>query len=205
MSENFPVLFLDRDGTINVDIGPEYVSRPEQLKLIDGAARAIAEARRAGFRIAIITNQAGVAKGKTPREALPIVHRHLETLIAGEANLTDFRFDDVRVCMHHPDEKCGCRKPKTEMLKASMSALGADPARSFFVGDKDTDLVCASRMGIRSILVRTGHGAKTEQEIQGSKEAAPISVVDTLTDAVALAINLVNKATSDNRSAKARS
>ncbi|MBI3544098.1 MAG: HAD family hydrolase [Deltaproteobacteria bacterium] len=188
-----PVLFLDRDGTINVDIGPLYISHPEQAKLIPGAGQAIVKARAEGFRVAIITNQAGVAKGKTPKEALPVVHAHLEKLIADAAGVAEFAFDDVRVCIHHPDEKCRCRKPETQLLEESIKKLDADPARSFFVGDKSSDLICAARMGVRSILVLTGHGMETEAECRDSTEARPMGVVPTLTEAVELAIRLRDK------------
>src|SRR5437868_1406728 len=98
---NLPVLFLDRDGTINVDMGSkEYLSDPSKTKLIPGAGSAILSAKQAGFQIAIITNQAGVAKGKTPKEVLPLIHRRLEELIAEEAGVEEFQFDDIRICMH---------------------------------------------------------------------------------------------------------
>lgn len=191
-SSKRPVLFLDRDGTINVDIGPEYISRPEQLKLIPGVAKAIVAAVKAGFGVAVLTNQAGVAKGKTPAEALPIVHRHLEKLVASEAGLSDFRFDDLRVCMHHPNDRCQCRKPETHMLEESIMMLGADVARSFFVGDKMSDLQCATRVGMRSILVLTGHGRETEAECrEPDAKAKPAGVVPTLTEAVSLATELL--------------
>ncbi len=185
-----PVLFLDRDGTINVDIGPAYISEPSLMKLVPGAGLAIIRARDAGFRIAVITNQAGVAKGKTPKESLPVVHRHLETLIAAEAGLADFKFDDLRACIHHPDDKCRCRKPETLMLEQLIASLDADVARSFLVGDNRSDLLCADRMQVRSILVRTGHGARTEAEIQTTPISRLAGVVPTLSEAVELAIRL---------------
>ena len=184
------VLFLDRDGTINIDIGPEYISDPSRVKLVPGAGRAVIAAHTAGFRIAVITNQAGVAKGKTPKEALPLVHRQLEKLIAAEAGVPDFKFDDLRVCMHHPDEKCSCRKPETLMLEESIAKLSADVTRSFFVGDKMSDLLCAEEMGVRSILVRTGHGVTTEAELVAAPVAGLAGVVATLSEAVDLVLRL---------------
>lgn len=184
------VLFLDRDGTINIDMGPEYLSDPAKVQLIEGAGKAIIKAKKAGFKIAIITNQAGVAKGKTPKEALPLIHKRLEAMIAEEAGVKDFAFDDIRICMHHPDDKCACRKPGVKMLEEAMEKLHADLGDSFFVGDKDTDILCANRMHIRSILVRTGHGTATEIELDGMPLAGLVGAVDSLTDAVELAIRL---------------
>lgn len=186
------VLFLDRDGTINIDIGPKYVSDPSQILLIPGAGHAIVAAQKAGFKIGIITNQAGVAKGFTKPEAFARIHARLEQLIAQEAQVGSFKFDDIRICMHHPDEKCRCRKPQSQMLEEALSTLDADKERSFFIGDKETDLMCARRGGIRSILVRTGHGSKVEVALASFPDADPSGVVDALPQAVELAIRLRN-------------
>ena len=97
MKENSsPVLFLDRDGTINVDMGSDYLNSPEKTKLIPGAGSGIIKAKKAGFKIAVITNQAGIAKGKTPKDALPLIHSRLEELIAQEAQVEGYHFDDIR-------------------------------------------------------------------------------------------------------------
>lgn len=186
------VLFLDRDGTINIDIGPKYVSEPSQIALIPGSGRAIVAAQKSGFKIGIITNQAGVAKGFTKPEAFAAIHARLEQLIALEAGVASFKFDDIRICMHHPNDQCGCRKPKSQMLEEALSSLTADHERSFFIGDKETDLICARRAGIRSILVRTGHGAQTETDLAKFPDADPCGVVDALSQAVELAIRLRN-------------
>jgi histidinol-phosphate phosphatase family protein len=190
MKNKNPVLFLDRDGTINIDIGPKYVSEPHEILLIPGAGRAIITAVQAGFKIAMITNQAGVAKGFTRADAFPAIHGRLEELIAREGGAKSFRFDDVRVCMHHPDDKCACRKPEIQNLADSIAKLDADLSRSFFIGDKETDLICAKRVGLRSILVRTGHGKKVEAELAKWPEADPCGVVDGLAQAVELATRL---------------
>jgi histidinol-phosphate phosphatase family protein len=188
-----PVLFLDRDGTINVDMGPQYLNDPDNAKLIPGAGKAIVRAKNAGFRVAIITNQAGVAKGITPRDALPLIHKHLEGLIALEGGVPAFRFDDIRVCIHHPNDRCACRKPEPKNLEESMKDLDADVSTSFFVGDKSSDLLCAQRVGMRSILVLTGHGLETQAEIRDTGEAKPDAIVESLREAVQHAINEVFK------------
>lgn len=185
-----PVLFLDRDGTVNVDIGPKYVSEPHEILLIPGAGKAVVAAQKAGFKIAIITNQAGVAKGFTKPEAFVGIHGRLQELIAREAGVKSFQFDDVRVCMHHPDDKCGCRKPEVQNLLDSIKLLNADVSRSFFIGDRETDLLCAKRAGLRAILVRTGHGKKVEAELSKFPDADPCGIVDSLTQAVELAARI---------------
>ncbi|MEW6056196.1 MAG: HAD family hydrolase [Bdellovibrionota bacterium] len=189
-SKNHPTLFLDRDGTVNIDIGPRYINDPKDASLIPGAAQAIIRARDAGFKIALVTNQAGVAKGFTAKENLPIVHRRIEELIRQESGVSRFAFDDIQVCVHHPDERCKCRKPETQMLEASIGKLGTEIERSFFVGDKSSDLICAHRMGMRSILVRTGHGNETAEELSSLPGIEPVGIVPTLAEAVDLAIRL---------------
>ena len=164
MSKNNPTLFLDRDGTINVDRG--YLRSPEDVILVSGAAEAIVAAKEAGFKIAIITNQAGVAKGVTPREALPLIHERIEKLICLEGKVSEFSFDDIRICIHHPDDRCGCRKPEVENLEHSVKKLGSDISRSFFIGDKSSDLLCGKKMGLTPVLVLTGHGPETLAELK---------------------------------------
>ncbi len=159
------VLFLDRDGTINVDLMGQYVSTVEEVKLIPNAAKAILKAKNAGFKISVITNQAGIAKGLILKEQISLIHRKIETLIATECELQDFIFDDIQICPHHPDDQCKCRKPKTGLLEASIQKLSADIQNSFFIGDTLGDIQCAKRMGIKSILVLTGHGETTRNEL----------------------------------------
>lgn len=186
-SKSNAVLFLDRDGTVNVDKIGDYINTVEETFLISGSGRAIIAAKEAGFLISIITNQAGVAKGVTRAEELPRIHKKLEKLIAEEAGIKAFHFDDIEVCLHHPDKACSCRKPETTMLDRSMEKLKADPARSFFVGDKTSDLLCGKRRSIRAILVRTGHGADTERRLKegtASHQVKPEIIVDDLKAAV---------------------
>lgn len=181
-----PTLFLDRDGTINIDMGPRYLSSPEGVKMIPGAGAAVLRARAAGFKISVITNQAGVAKGLTPAGSLPLIHSRIEELIDPA-----FRFDDIQICAHHPDEKCKCRKPEVGLLEASIKKLEADVSRSFFVGDKCSDLLCANRMGVPAILVLTGHGFEAQAELRDSPELPrPVGIVPSLAEAVELALRL---------------
>lgn len=179
------VLFLDRDGTINIDLGSTYLNYPKDARLIQGAGRALARARHLGFKTAIITNQAGIAKGITPPENLPLIHKELERLIAEEGNIQQFQFDDIQVCPHHPQEGCECRKPKTLMLQQAMKNLNANLITSFFIGDKLIDLECGERMGMKSILVRTGHGLETEAGLKASPTLVPFGIVDSLEEAIA--------------------
>lgn len=149
--------FLDRDGTVIAEVN--YLARPEQVRVLPGVPDALRRLRAAGYRLVLITNQAGVARGYFGEDDVAAVHAHLEDTLG-------LRFDAIRHCPHHPDgvvpgyaRACACRKPGTAMYEDAIAALRLDPAASFAAGDKRTDLVPAAALGIPAFLVRTGHGA----------------------------------------------
>ena len=161
-----PAVFLDRDGTINVE--KDYLHRIEDFQFIPGAPEAIRRLREAGFLIFVVTNQSGVARGYFPREAVCRLHEHLQRqLRAASAGI-----DGFYVCPHHPSEgqgdyqvDCDCRKGAPGMLLQAARDHGIDLARSFMVGDKLADVEAGSAAGCRPILVRTGYGAKDEPKV----------------------------------------
>ena len=182
------VLFLDRDGTINQDTG-SYISTKEQLVLIDRADEAIALAKRAGFRIVIITNQAGIARGIATVEQVEEVNRYLNLLLSAK----NASFDSCYYCPYHPeyphpdyDRFMDCRKPATGMVEQAIGdflaeGLVVDRSASFFVGDKTLDVECGMRAGMRSVLVRTGHN---EEKLCIERNIIPEFVADDLYKAV---------------------
>ncbi len=182
------VLFLDRDGTINRDIGT-YVTNREEFRLIDRAGEAIARAREAGYRIVVVTNQAGIARGILSAEAVEDIHDYLNELLARDGTF----FDRVYYCPVHPDypnpeydRYANCRKPETGMIDRAIAdfldaGFEVDRERSFFIGDKTVDVECALRSGLRPILVRTGHG---EEELCRERGIVPEFVADDLYQAV---------------------
>ncbi len=188
MLRKIKVLFLDRDGTINRDIGTYVVSR-EHFQLIDGAADAIALARSAGYRIVVVTNQAGIAKGIVTPEQVEDIHRYMNELLTPSGASCDH----VYYCPTHPDfphpvydRFSFCRKPETGMVDRAIdeyrfSGYEVDKSRSFFIGDKTVDVECGQRAGLRSILVRTGHG---EEELCREKGIVPDFVANDLLHAV---------------------
>jgi D-glycero-D-manno-heptose 1,7-bisphosphate phosphatase len=139
-------LFLDRDGTLMVDVG--YPSRPEQVRLLPGVAEALAACRDAGYRLSIISNQSGVGRGYFGPEAVQAVHDRLVELLAEQG----VAIDDARYCLHAPEDQCECRKPSPLMIRRSAEHLGVDMARSFMVGDKASDIEAGQRAGCRTIL-----------------------------------------------------
>jgi len=153
--------FLDRDGTITVE--RSYVTRPEDIELVDGAAAAIRELNEAGVLAVIVSNQSGVARGLMSEEDMAAVHAATESLLAAEGAVLDGAY----YCPNHPDGKVerytrdtSCRKPAQGMFKLAVRDLCIDPAMSTMVGDQVTDVEFANGAGIPAVLVMTGKGAE---------------------------------------------
>jgi len=188
MAQTIKVLFLDRDGTINQDTG-SYIFTKEQLILIDRADEAIALAKIAGFRIVIVSNQAGIARGIASVEQVEEVNRYLFGLLSAK----NAGFDRCYYCPYHPeyphpeyDRFVEFRKPATGMVEQAIDdflaeGLIVDRSASFFIGDKTLDVECGLRAGLRSGLVRTGHN---EEELCLQRNIIPEFVADDLYKAV---------------------
>jgi D-glycero-D-manno-heptose 1,7-bisphosphate phosphatase len=145
-----PAIFLDRDGTIMEDA--DYCSRPDQVRLIAGAAEALRRMKDAGFRLVIVTNQSGIGRGYyTVADYEAVQARLLELLGPGLIDATYFSPES-------PEAKSPRRKPSPEMVFEAERDLGLDLARSWLIGDKAIDVQCGHAAGTRAILVRTGHG-----------------------------------------------
>jgi D-glycero-D-manno-heptose 1,7-bisphosphate phosphatase len=148
-------VFLDRDGTLMVDVG--YPRDPDDVRLLPGVVEGLKACREAGFRLAIISNQSGVGRGYFGADAVTAVHqRLLDLLAAGGVHI-----DDSRYCLHAPEDHCACRKPAPLMIQRSARDLGVDLAASFMIGDKPSDVEAGRRAGCRSILFRRDAGSAT--------------------------------------------
>lgn len=157
-------IFIDRDGTLNEDIG--YVSAPEELILFPWAAQAVRLINRAGLKAIVITNQSGIARGMYTEETLNDIHSTMLELLSRQ----DARIDAIYYCPHHPEAgsaryrlNCDCRKPKTGMLETAAREHRIDLADSFVIGDKASDIELARNAGARSALVLTGYGRETRE------------------------------------------
>ena len=150
-------VFLDRDGTL---VHPRhYPSRPEELILYDGIGAGLRRLQTAGFKLIVITNQSGLARGLFTTDDLDRMHDYLTDCLAQ----LGVRVDGVYYCPHHPEGvvpslavECGCRKPQPGMLVQAAHDLHIDLARSWFVGDILDDVEAGSRAGCRTVLVDIG-------------------------------------------------
>lgn len=140
-------VFLDRDGTINADIG--YLHSPEECRVYPAARRGLKLLAEKGFLLFIVTNQSGVGRGYFPASAVEAVHRKIEA----ELGRDGVRLAGISYCPHRPDGGCRCRKPSPRLVLDLAGRHGVDPARSFFVGDKLSDVETGRRAGCRTVLL----------------------------------------------------
>lgn len=177
-------VFLDRDGTLNVE--KNYVYRIQDLEFIPGAIEAVRLLNLADWRVVVVSNQSGVARGLYTTADVERLHGHMrETLADRGARVDAFYF-----CPHHPDGSveayrrvCACRKPNTGMIDQAQKALDLDLRSSYIVGDLMSDMELGRRAGLKTALVRTGYGANTIEEIKRSGFQVDI-VADDLLGAV---------------------
>jgi D-glycero-D-manno-heptose 1,7-bisphosphate phosphatase len=179
-----PAVFLDRDGTIIEE--RVYLSDPAGVAFVPGAIDAMSVLAEAGFALVVVTNQAGIARGLYSVDDYHAVAARVTELL-GEAGVV---VDGTYFCPHHPDMTgpCACRKPGLGMYRQAIEALDLDGQRSFFVGDKLSDVAAAGRLGGQGILVRTGYGAEQEKDVSGD-----VWVVDDLAAAAARVVSSSNR------------
>lgn len=154
------LVVLDRDGVINQD-SRDFVKSAGEWLPYPGAAAAVARLARAGFTVAVATNQSGLARGLFDRRALSAMHRKLRRLVEAEGG----RVDRIVVCPHGPDDGCRCRKPKPGLLERLARYYKVSLDGVPVVGDSLRDLQAAAAAGARPILVRTGNGRETEESL----------------------------------------
>lgn len=176
-------VFLDRDGTINEEMG--YINHIDRFVLIPGAAGAIRSINESELKAVVVTNQSGAARGYFPKELIDQVHQKMSDLLEKEGAF----LDGIYTCTHAPPSKgksggCSCRKPKIGLMKQAAQDLNLDLEKSYVVGDRFKDVEMARNAGAKAILVLTGYG-KGELEFlgPGSKVRADF-VAENLAEAV---------------------
>lgn len=172
-------VFLDRDGTLNVEVA--IVARPEDLLPLEGIGAAVRGLNDAGFLAILTTNQAIIARGDCEPAMLRRIHAGLRATLA-EAGA---RLDGIYFCPHHPDygPPCLCRKPKPGLVLAAAADFEIDLAKSWVVGDSAKDIQMARNAGVRCILVCTGKGG-SDRGTEGM-HAEPDFIFDSLREAAA--------------------
>ncbi|MGB6129237.1 MAG: D-glycero-beta-D-manno-heptose 1,7-bisphosphate 7-phosphatase [Psychrilyobacter sp.] len=161
-------VFLDRDGNINVE--KDYLHKVEEFEFIDGAKKAIKIFNDLDYLVVIVTNQSGVARGYYDENSVKILHDYLQR----EVEKIGGHIDGFYYCPHHPEKgigqyklNCNCRKPEPGMFLQAQKDLGIDFSSSIMVGDKISDVNAGKNLGMRSILVKTGHGLEEEKKSKG--------------------------------------
>jgi histidinol-phosphate phosphatase family protein len=140
-------VFIDRDGTIIKDV--RYISRPEQVELLDGAAEAIARINAALVPVVVVTNQSGIGRGYFSVADYESVNAKLDEILAGRGAHVDVTY----YCPHTPEDGCGCRKPGTLLFERAAADLGINARNALFVGDRLHDIEPALRFGAHGVLV----------------------------------------------------
>jgi D-glycero-D-manno-heptose 1,7-bisphosphate phosphatase len=179
-----PAVFLDRDGTINEQMG--YINHPSRFRLLPRAAAGIRLLNERGLPVVVATNQSGLARGYFPPELLAEVHE----LMRRELAAAGARVDAVYICPHHPEAKraeyrlsCDCRKPRPGLFRQAARELGLDLGRSYLVGDRWTDLKAAAGCQITGILVLSGYGRGDLAYIGPQEEIQPAYIAEDLYEA----------------------
>jgi D-glycero-D-manno-heptose 1,7-bisphosphate phosphatase len=163
-----PAVFLDRDGTINEEMG--YINHLSRFKLLPRVGAAICGLQGAGFKVVVVTNQSGAARGYFPISLVTEVHDYLKSLLAAEGA----HLDGIYTCLHGPEEDCPCRKPRPHLLQQAARELDLDLSRSYLVGDRYKDIETAANAGVWGILALTGYGRGEYEYLRHTAPAQPV-------------------------------
>ncbi len=168
-----PAVFLDRDGTINVE--KDYLYRVDEFEFTPGAVEAIRLLNQAGYLVVVVTNQSGVARGYYSEADVKTLHSHIDQVLMSQGA----RVDAWYYCPHHEhgnppyNQLCECRKPLPGMLRQAASDHAIDLTRSWMVGDKPADIEAGLAAGCRPVLVMTGYGAETADRLPSEVPCYP--------------------------------
>ena len=156
-----PAVFIDRDGTLVDDPPPGYIAEPGKVSVFPGSVEALARAQGLGYLVVMVTNQAGIGRGLISWEQYHAVAARVDAILAERG----VRLDGTYLCPHAPerDGECPCRKPKLALYERAGAELGIDYRRSWWVGDRISDLLPGRALGGAGILVMTGHGPDHEE------------------------------------------
>jgi D-glycero-D-manno-heptose 1,7-bisphosphate phosphatase len=151
-----PFILLDRDGVINHD-SVEYIKSPAEWVPIPGSLEAIARLNKAGYRVIIVTNQSGLARGYYDLATLTKIHEKFINALSAVGG----KVEEIFFCPHLPAEQCACRKPEPGMFHDIAKKYAIDLAQTIFIGDSMSDVQAALNAGCQPALVLTGNGVAT--------------------------------------------
>ena len=171
-------IFLDRDGTMAIDVS--YCSRPEDFELFPNTARAIKLLNEHDYKVIVITNQSGVARGYFTEDTLGRIHQKMRGKLVEEGA----RIDGIYYCPHHPNDNCECRKPKPKMVMQAVNEHDIDLKQAFMVGDKPLDIQLGKNVGCRTVLIPAN---------TGETEVGPGSPDYTASDLLQAALWIINQ------------
>jgi len=171
-------VFLDRDGTINEEMG--YLNHPDRFILLPGVAKAIRKLNENNILVIVATNQSGVARGFFLPEMIKIINKKMEKLLLEE----DAHLDKIYFCPHSPEDNCSCRKPKTGMLEQAAKDFNLHLKDCYVVGDRIKDVEWAHRVGAKGILVLTGYGKGEYEYMRHTWKEEPEHIAPGLSEAV---------------------
>lgn len=165
------LIILDRDGVLNED-SDDYIKSVDEWIPLPGSAAAVGRLCKAGYTIAVATNQSGVARGYFSLETLQAMHEKMAALAAEHGG----QFAHIAFCPHGPDDDCDCRKPLPGLIHQIEQALNVSADGCWMVGDSIRDLEAGVAAGCKPALVRTGKGAKSEAKLAATPglESAPV-------------------------------
>ena len=179
---SFPAVFLDRDGTINED--PGYLGSQDTVKLLPGVSEGISELKSGlGFKIIVVSNQSGIARGLITHEQVQLVNNRINELLS-ESNV---EIDAFFYCPFHPEfssaDESKCRKPSPEMIFEAAKKFEINLERSYIIGDKALDVLCGQNAGVKQVLISSKNDS---EEINSLKKAgkSPNFVAHSFLDAV---------------------
>jgi len=158
-------VFIDRDGTIAKDV--PYCSRPEDFELLPGVAEWVKELNQHGFKVVVVTNQSGIARGYFSEQMLAKIHDKMLTELAQHGA----HIDAIYYCPHHPDDNCACRKPQPKMVFQAALDLNIDLKKSYVIGDGEMDIELARKAGCKFAIKVGKSGANADCAAASFKDA----------------------------------
>lgn len=171
-------VFIDRDGTINVDV--HYLDDPDKFEMYPGVGEGVKILKDSGFKIIIITNQSGIARGYFTEKQLSDIHEKMKK----EFREFDVVLDGIYYCPHHPDENCNCRKPNTVLFEKAIKEHNIDVEKSYMIGDKILDVGAGKKIGAGTIIIPEPHIKDEFISKKNEWKYTPDCIADDFMDAV---------------------